>query len=67
MSDNRNKLLTKTGLMTAAGLGLLIVVASKSKRIFNYLKTLKDPLRHRKIEIIQTVDDCHRVVNILKK
>lgn len=53
--------------MTAAGLGLLIVVAAKRKRIYQYLKTVNDPLKHRKIEVIQTLDECQQVVNQLKK
>lgn len=67
MDDYRNKILTRTTLMTAAGLGLLIVVANKRKHIFHFMKNLNNPLSHRQIEVIQTVDDCQRVVNILKK
>lgn len=66
MDNHKNKLL-KTALMTAAGLGLLIVVAAKRKRIYQYLKTVNDPLKHRKIEVIQTLDECQQVVNQLKK
>ncbi|KAI8121866.1 Exonuclease 3'-5' domain-containing protein 2 [Lucilia cuprina] len=66
MENAKNKL-TKTTIMAAAGLGLLIVMVSKRKRIFQYLKSVSDPLKYRRIEVIQTVDDCHRVVNQLKK
>ncbi|XP_065354652.1 exonuclease 3'-5' domain-containing protein 2 isoform X2 [Calliphora vicina] len=66
MDNARNKF-SKTALIAAAGLGLVIVVATKRKRIFRYLKKINDPMKHRRIEVIQTVDDCHRVVSELKK
>lgn len=65
--DNHKNNLLKTALMAATGLGLLIVVATKRKRIYQYLKSVNDPLKHRKIEVIQTVDECQHVVKKLKK
>lgn len=65
--DNAKNKIIKTALITAVGLGLLIVVATKRKRIFHYFKTINDPLKHKRIEVIQTVDDCQRVVSQLQK
>lgn len=67
MSTNDNKFLsTRTALMATAGLGLFVFIA-KRERLWNYIKNLRNPLRHQHIEIIQNAEDCQRVVNRLKK
>ena len=65
--NNMENNMYKSAIVAAAGLGLLLVVAAKRKRIYTFVKNINDPLKHRRIEIIRTVDDCQRVVSQLKK
>uniref|UniRef100_A0A1I8M6E0 Exonuclease 3'-5' domain-containing protein 2 n=1 Tax=Musca domestica TaxID=7370 RepID=A0A1I8M6E0_MUSDO len=67
MANGERFAITRKNAIVAAGLGLFIVIASRRERILSYLKRLRDPLGHRRIEIVQTVDDCHRIVGELKK
>ncbi|XP_013099170.1 exonuclease 3'-5' domain-containing protein 2 [Stomoxys calcitrans] len=65
---NKGSEVSKRTLVAAAGLGLcVIVLATKRDRLLNYLKRIRDPLGHRRIEVVQNVDDCHRVVRELKE
>lgn len=56
----------KSAIVAAASFGLLLVIATKRKRIYSFVKNMNDPLKHRRIEVIQTIEDCQRVVDQLK-
>ncbi|KAM7362483.1 exonuclease 3'-5' domain-containing 2 isoform 2-T2 [Cochliomyia hominivorax] len=66
MNCAKSKLL-KSALVTTVGLGLLIVVAAKRKRIYHYLQNINNPLKHRRIEVVQNLEECHMIVKQLKK
>ncbi|XP_075144958.1 exonuclease 3'-5' domain-containing 2 [Haematobia irritans] len=57
---------SKKTIVTAAGLGLLLL-ATKRSSLLSYFKRMQDPLRHRSIEVVQTADECRRIVHELKK
>lgn len=63
--DKSKAKVSKTAFMTVAGLGLLFVAVAKRKQLFNYLKTINGPFK--RIEVIQTVDECQRIVGQLQR
>lgn len=68
MSDKGYIITKKTALVAAAaGLGLFIVLTKKREQLLTYLKCIRNPLGHKYIKIVQSADDCHRVVDELKK
>lgn len=69
MPDTRKGILS-TAAITAVGVGLVCVIVRNRLKILQRLKyayDFRNPLRHKHIEIIETADDCQRVVATLKK
>lgn len=69
MSDVKKNIITNIAL-TTIGVGIACVILKNRQKIVQSLKyayNFRNPLRHKHIEIIETTDDCQRIVATLKK
>ncbi|XP_055849502.1 exonuclease 3'-5' domain-containing protein 2 [Episyrphus balteatus] len=69
MSASKKTTITNAALATI-GVGIAFAIIKNRHKIIQQLKyayNFRNPLRHKHIEVIETTDDCQRIVATLKK
>ncbi|XP_055906903.1 exonuclease 3'-5' domain-containing protein 2 isoform X2 [Eupeodes corollae] len=64
------KIVIPNAALVTIGVGLACVIFKNRSKIIQSLKyayDFRNPLRHKHIEVIETTDDCQRIVSTLKK
>lgn len=68
--SQHNRQITGTAIVTAAaGVGLCLLVTKYRTQILSKLKCLTNydnPLRNQKIHVIDTVDECRKLMRTIK-
>ncbi|XP_054742283.1 exonuclease 3'-5' domain-containing protein 2 [Anastrepha obliqua] len=57
----------KTAFLATAGVGLLCIVMRQRARILARLRNYRNPLGEKQIRVIETPDECQRVLDTLKR
>lgn len=69
MRDESQHVWNGTALATVAGIGVCLVVAKYRQQILHQFQAIlryKNPLRHQKIEIVSTIDECRTLMRNMK-
>lgn len=69
MTTKERSILSSALVASLAGIGVCYLVAKYHTRILKKIQLILDyrnPLRHQTVEIINNLEDCHRVVKKLK-
>ncbi|XP_036322453.1 LOW QUALITY PROTEIN: exonuclease 3'-5' domain-containing protein 2 [Rhagoletis pomonella] len=64
--QKRSLMTAKTAFLATAGVGLLCILVRQRARILSRIRNFRDPLAKKQVTVIETPDECQRVLATLK-